>query len=256
MNPLAPRLELGEGVQIADAGDFLALVTTGLVDPRPVDAGTANAGTGLVVLPKLHLITPDTGDVVYSGSLREHARVEALSQGQISAAYAELIEGTEAQAESQIWKLASGGERTVAFLADHLGKSKDFDHRKVRELIVQLDDEKFAVREHAQRELAKFGPEIERLLAEAAETSSAEVRARVRRLVEPFHREPPRDPETLRQYRGLDVLDRIGSPAALDLLRRMAQGAAYPQVARRAKQVLQSLPADGAIMPPPPGSPR
>ena len=250
-NSATPRLELGDGVQIADAGDFLALVTAGRVN-----TGTRGAGSGRVILPMLYLVERDTGDIVYSGGLREHARVEALSQREIASAYEELLEGTEAQAEPHIWKLASGGERTVAFLADQLGKSKDFDREKVRGLIVQLDDEKFAVREKAQRELAKFGPEIERLLTKAAETSSAEVRARVRRLVEPFHRDPPRDPETLRQYRGLDVLDRIATPAALDLLRRLAEGDAYPQVARRAKQVLESLAEDEARIEAPPSSSR
>ena len=213
-NSATSRLELDEGVQLADAGEYLALVTTGRVDRR----------THRVSLPMLHLIERDSGEVLYSGRLRPHARFEPLSDREIAAAYETLAAGTDAEADSRIWKLAGGGDKTIAFLAAHLGKPKDFDREKVRRLIVQLDDETFTVREEAQRELAGFGPEIEATLSETAQTSSAEVRARVRRLVERFHHDPPRDPETLRQYRGLDVLDRIATPAAVDLLRRVTLG--------------------------------
>jgi hypothetical protein len=107
-----------------------------------------------------------------------------------------------------------------------------------------LDDEKFAVREQAQRELAKHGPEVEPQLAEAARSGSAEVRARVKRLLEPLRADPPAYPELRQQCRGLEVLAGIEGPMAKETLRRINNAAASQYVARRAKQILNALKSD------------
>ncbi|MBN2477124.1 MAG: WD40 repeat domain-containing protein [Pirellulales bacterium] len=53
-----------------------------------------------------------------------------------------------------------------------------------RQLLAELDDDRFSVREHASWELARLGREVEPILRKAiAEAASLEVRARLRRLL-------------------------------------------------------------------------
>ncbi|WP_439621843.1 WD40 repeat domain-containing protein [Gemmata sp.] len=91
------------------------------------------------------------------------------------------------------------------------------DAGRVAQLIAGLGDEDFATREAAERALAALGERAERELSrEAAESPVPEVRARAARLLGPIS--GPLGAARLRAVRAVEATERIGTPAARDLL--------------------------------------
>jgi WD40 repeat protein len=111
---------------------------------------------------------------------------------------------------------------------------------RLRRLVADLDDDQFAVRERATRELARLGYAAEGALRAAlAGRPSPEVRQRVGRLLKQLGR---RRGERLRVLRGVEVLECLGTPAARRVLEQLAGGAAgalETQVARAALRRLE-----------------
>jgi hypothetical protein len=86
--------------------------------------------------------------------------------------------------------------------------------RRIPELIVQLDDDDFDVREKATKELLNMGPVVEAPLRETiAKAPSAEVKRRAELILEKL-KGGPSTPEALRVPRALEVLERINTPEA------------------------------------------
>jgi hypothetical protein len=110
---------------------------------------------------------------------------------------------------------------------------------RLARLMSELDDEAFAVRERATRELEDLG-ELARPALEAAlkKNASAEFRRRVEPLLD-------RLPEvTVAQWpglRGVEVLERIGTPEARQVLENLAEGAVGARLTEEAKVSLQRL---------------
>jgi HEAT repeat protein len=97
------------------------------------------------------------------------------------------------------------------------------------QLLRQLDDEKFAVRERAVEELTRIGPAIVPDMEKLSRDSpSAEVRSRARSIVEEFRLRNGfviESEDQLRAYRAIQVLEQLGTPEADQLLKRLAGGA-------------------------------
>src|SRR5205085_1924120 len=86
-----------------------------------------------------------------------------------------------------------------------------------------LDDKCFTVRDKAFAELAKVADRHEATLRKMSEqTESAEARRQLQRLLE-CAASP--SSERLRQLRAVELLERIGTPQAVALLRELAAGA-------------------------------
>jgi hypothetical protein len=111
-----------------------------------------------------------------------------------------------------------------------------------RRLVADLDDDVFARREAAERELARLGevavPALRRALAERP---SPEVRARAQALLKEVLAWVVKDPEVARALRGVWVLQRIGTPEALALLGELAGGAPEARQTQAAKAALAWL---------------
>ncbi len=90
-------------------------------------------------------------------------------------------------------------------------------------LLSELDNDDFAVREKASKELAKLGeltlPALEKALAG---DPSPETRYRVERLLEKLSTPSP---DRLRTSRAIMVLEQIGTTEAKQLLETLAKGA-------------------------------
>jgi hypothetical protein len=107
--------------------------------------------------------------------------------------------------------------------------------------VADLDDNNFAVREKASRELAALGdyavPELRRLLAGRP---SLEARRRAEQLLE----RPSgliTNPGMLRSVRAVEMLERLGNSAARDLLAELAKGDVAARLTREAKATLDRL---------------
>jgi hypothetical protein len=123
----------------------------------------------------------------------------------------------------------AGGGAAVEFLRRHLEKAPaPPDAKRIAAWIADLDDDAFAVRQQAVAQLARFGEYAEpQLLKRLEKPVSLEARRRIEALLAQREQEvvtPP--PDTLQWLRALEVLERIGSAEARQVVVGLAKG--YP----------------------------
>ena len=137
--------------------------------------------------------------------------------------------------------LVAAPGQAVSFLGQHLRPAPDSDPKHLARLIADLDDEHFAVREKAVRELEKLGP-LARPALRLALTGqpSAEVRRRIESILEKA-RAAVIPPDVLRAVRAVEVLDRIGTKEARAILASLAQGAPNARLTREARTSLARI---------------
>jgi hypothetical protein len=110
----------------------------------------------------------------------------------------------------------------------------------VARLVADLDGSDFAQREAAGRELEALRDQAEAALRQAlAARPSPEARKRLQALLA----DPGtvRSPEVLRQVRAVQVLERVGSPAARQTLEALAGGAPAARLTQEARASLARL---------------
>src|SRR5581483_9535572 len=117
-------------------------------------------------------------------------------------------------------KLAAAPEAAVAYLGRKLRPVPPVDRQRVAALIADLDNATFAVREKAAAGLEELGEVASGACREAlAGRPSAEVRQRLEAFVENRRRERRSpSPDQLRIVRAVEVLERIGTPGARQVL--------------------------------------
>ncbi|HEY7311725.1 MAG TPA: sigma-70 family RNA polymerase sigma factor [Gemmataceae bacterium] len=123
--------------------------------------------------------------------------------------------------------LASDRKRSVPYLQARLRPVARADEKRLKQWIVDLDSETFAVREKAATELNKLGAAALHALRRArAERPALETRRRLEHLIAKQEREEwSPSPERLRTRRALEVLERAGTPEAKRVLTSLADGA-------------------------------
>jgi hypothetical protein len=151
------------------------------------------------------------------------------------------LAGSDAvKAHQAVWKLTAVPEKAVPFLSEHLPPAAGVASGQLRQLIVDLDSDRFAVRAAAVKELEMQGDRTAPALREAlAGKPSAEVRKRAEELLAGLRQ--VRSSELLRRLRAVQVLERAGTPAARRLLEALAKGAPAARETREAKAALQRL---------------
>jgi RNA polymerase sigma factor (sigma-70 family) len=163
-----------------------------------------------------------------------------LTPNEREALWKALAETDAAQAHQAIARLtASPG--TVSALNERLRPAPNIDADLLKRLLGALDSEKFEVRDKATKEIEKLGeaagPAIERALAST--DSSPEKRRRLERLQSQLG-VPTGEP--LRELRALELLERIATPEAKQVIEKLAKGAPDARLTREAKSALQRLP--------------
>jgi hypothetical protein len=141
-----------------------------------------------------------------------------------------------------IWRLGASGAEGVRLLRGQLRAIPVVEWARIRQFIRDLDHGDFAVREAASQELRAVAVQAEPLLRPAlAQTDSQEVRARIQSLLQPLGGGMIRQPETLRTLRSIWVLERIGTPAARQVLDDLAHGAPGVRVTEEAEAACKRL---------------
>jgi WD40 repeat protein/uncharacterized protein YjiS (DUF1127 family) len=137
--------------------------------------------------------------------------------------------------------LAETPGQSVPLLGQRLRPARPPDRNRLARLLEALDDSRFAERERATRELRRMsdlaGPALRRFLAGGP---SAEARDRVKGLLDRLEG-PVTDPEGLRHFRAVEVLEAAETPEARELLEKLAQGAPEAGLTQEAKAALQRL---------------
>jgi hypothetical protein len=115
------------------------------------------------------------------------------------------------------------------------------DARQIARWIGDLDHAHYQVREKATTSLLQVADQAESALRVAlVRTTSAEVRQRIRRILDTVSDAEP-SPDRLRELRGVEVLERIGSPAARELLAAVSKGAPDAVLTRQAIESLKRV---------------
>ncbi len=164
-----------------------------------------------------------------------------LDAKQLKALWDELGDEESLKAYRATQTMASGGDQTLAFLAERF-KPVSANPKRIKAMITELDDDEYAVRHKAFEELSRIGRAAEAALRAALKGElSAEARPRVSELLEACSRPYPVLPEAMRVARGIRVLELIGTPEAVKLLKTLATGSSKAHVTEQAKAALHRI---------------
>jgi WD40 repeat protein len=178
------------------------------------------------------------------------ARLPALDMppGGLDALWNDLASSDAGRANRAAWTLAVRPDQAVPFLKAHVPPAAEVDVQQVRRWIANLDSERFETRAAAAKELEELGEQAAPALrATVAGKPSAEVRKQAEALLGGLRL--VRSPEVLRRLRGIQVLERIGSQEAGDVLDRLARGQPEARLTREAKAALDRLAKRRAPLP-------
>jgi hypothetical protein len=171
-----------------------------------------------------------------------------LTANELDALWADLASSDARKAGEGMRRLMAAPADSVPLLQKRVqpASDKSADAEQIAKWVAQLDDEDFSIRTQAARELEHVGPAAKAPLQKALEGKpSAETRRQVERLLERLESSAP-SPDALRPSRALEVLERIGTPEARQVLEGLAKGqpdAALTQEAKAALARLGRLPA-------------
>src|SRR5262249_29891353 len=136
--------------------------------------------------------------------------------------------------------LIAAGDSATALLRMKLVPAPEAEGR-VSRLIADLDHDSFVRREQASTELEKLLPQVRPALVNAlANRPSLEVRRRIESLLA----RPTlvvSHAQSLRDIRGIQVLDHLATPEARDLLKKLAAGAPEARLTQEAKVAVERL---------------
>jgi WD40 repeat protein len=164
------------------------------------------------------------------------------SAQQIGEAWASLVSEDGPTVRLAQWRLALAPEPTVPELRSRLRWLIGLDARRIEKLLAELDAPSFAVRESASQTLTKLVAVAEPTLRRALATSpSAEVRRRLERILENTEAAQDWSRERLRVLRVIAVLERAGTPAAVELLTDLARAAPEPELMQESQASLDRL---------------
>jgi hypothetical protein len=178
-----------------------------------------------------------------SGPLEKLAGVQAveLPAKEAEGLWGDLAGNDGAAAYRGVQKLTAGGRQAVPYLAGKLKPAARIDPKKIQGWITELENEKYAVRKEASERLFKVGaqavPPLRKVLASSP---PLETRKRVEELLEELTG-GTLSAEQLRVIRAVEVLERIATPEAKNLLRALAQGAPGELSTLEAEAALERL---------------
>jgi hypothetical protein len=166
----------------------------------------------------------------------------AKTEKERSSAWIELGNKKASDAYPALWRLVAGKDSTVSFLAARLPFAAPW-RKKVEKWIADLDSGSYAHRAKAQAELKQIGPSVKPMIQKALKNApSPEAQLRLQEVLESLP--VPKtglSAEELRWLRAVQVLEYIGSPAAVKCLNGMAKEHPDPAPRELAKSAVKRL---------------
>jgi hypothetical protein len=194
-------------------------------------------------------VSPD-GRTVASGSedttvlqwdVAGRGPAEALTANETADLWSDLASEDAARAFRAVQRLARSPGPAVALLREKVVPVRPADPKRVARLIADLDSDDFEAREKASQELGTLGETAESRVRDALrERRSAESRRRLGEVLTGLETGNC-PPERLRTTRALEVLERIGTPPAREVLKGLAVQSAGTWLGREARAALDRL---------------
>jgi hypothetical protein len=164
-----------------------------------------------------------------------------LNAESVNAYWTDLASADAAVAYEAICALAAAPAQALPLLKQHLKPAALVDGKRVARLIDQLDSEQFKVRQKAQDDLLKIGDQVVPLIVKKLQGfHSLEMRKRLERLHAKLTT-PPWSVECLQVARAIEVLERMASPEARQLLQKLVEGAPGAFATTEAQQALRRM---------------
>jgi RNA polymerase sigma factor (sigma-70 family) len=152
------------------------------------------------------------------------------------------VAGENSRAYEAMWILSESPKQALPFLKEQVKPLQGIDPKLAQRFLAELNDPEFETREMAAKELAKMRHEIEPALRKALDGNpSAETRRRVQEILDIDPSRVVETSERLRVLRAIQVLERIGSKEAAEILRKIAGGAVLARETQEAKEALERL---------------
>jgi WD40 repeat protein len=183
----------------------------------------------------------DTTVLIWSIAGKDRAAGAPREPDELEERWRALAEDDAARAYAAIRDLAAAPNESVSWIKERIKPAVPIDPKQIEDMVGQLDDEDFNVRQKASLGLLRVGeravPALDKALAgtPTLETSRRlqDLRKRVSGLI--------LKAERLQAYRAVEVLERIGTPQARELLQVLAQGAPGALVTAQARGALGRL---------------
>jgi WD40 repeat protein len=161
------------------------------------------------------------------------ARAARLSDRSLESLWADLGSQDAARAFSAIRRLCARPDQAASLIQQRIRPVSPADPKQLAQFVADLDSDHFERRRQAELQLQGLGelagPALRRALANDPPLG---LRQRLHRLL--AHVENASSGEVLRQLRAVEVLERIGSPAARQVLDVLARGATAARLTRQA----------------------
>jgi hypothetical protein len=164
-----------------------------------------------------------------------------LTTRDLATAWADLGSEEYAEAYAALRMLRADPERSVPFLRECLPPGAELpDAKRVKQMIADLDADKFTTRAKASQELAKLGKAAGKMMRDAlAAGPSPEAKMRLERLLAPI--DQPLSVGQRRDVRAVRVLEKTGTPEARKLLESLTKNSPGWWVAEEATAALERL---------------
>jgi RNA polymerase sigma factor (sigma-70 family) len=159
--------------------------------------------------------------------------------GGLEKSWAALADDDPAIAFDAMAQFLAAPNGAVAWIKDRVKPAAAVGRKRIEELVRQLDDSAFAVREQATKDLLEIGeqavPALDRALAA---NPMLEMKRRLEvvrgKLADMILRG-----ERLRAYRAVEILERLGTPEARRVLQALAEGAPEALLTASAREALR-----------------
>jgi len=163
-----------------------------------------------------------------------------LSPQELQSCWADLLDQNSTKSFLALELLAGSPKQSLPFLREQLLKQQPpLNIKQVEQWLQDLDNPRYAVRQRATIELAKLNDDVQANLQKALDRDPGpEARQRLRELLEHTGERYLRG-ERLRTMRAIELLDRLDSVEAREVLKYLAAGPAPSPLTREARWSLQ-----------------
>jgi WD40 repeat protein len=168
-------------------------------------------------------------------------RAAAVAPVDLEKRWQTLAEDDAAKGYAAMRDLVAAPAESVDWIKARIKPVAPANPKRVRELIAQLDDEQFRVRQKATTELMQVGehlvPAIDKALAGKPALETSQRLQNLRKRLTSLVIKGPR----LQTFRAVEVLEHIGTPEARQVLQELAGGAPGAMVTTQAQGALARL---------------